>query len=98
MVKEVMPHEVGIALVVVLGKAHILIQIHGFDLRKVQITGLILCDQFLIGADGAAAGSQAKHAIGLQLNLSRDDVRRFAADILIILCNDQSHGMVLLSW
>ena len=98
MVKEVMPHEVGVALVMILWKSNILVQIHGLDLRKIQIAGLIFRDQLLIGADGAAAGSQAKHAIRLQLNLGRDDVRRLTAHILIILCNDQSHGMVLLSF
>ena len=40
MVKQIVPYEIGVALVMVLGQAHILVQIDGSDLRKVQLAAL----------------------------------------------------------
>ena len=97
MVKQVGAHEVGIALVMVLGQAHILVQVDGLDLREVQVAGLILGNQLLIGAHRAAAGSQAQHTVGLQINLGGDDVGGLPAHILIVLGANQSHGWLPLS-
>lgn len=74
MVEEVGTHKVSVALVVILGQAHILVQVDGSDLGEVQIAALVLGNQLLVGTDGAAAGSQAQNAVGLQLNLSSNDI------------------------
>ena len=65
MVKEVGAHKISVALIVVLGKAHILVQVHGFYLGEVQIAAFILGNQFLVGTHGAASGGQTKHTVGL---------------------------------
>ena len=96
MVKEVGTHEVGVALVVVLGQSHVLVQVHGVDLGEVQVAGLVLGDQLLIGAHGAAAGSQAQHTVGLQLDLSGNDVGGLAAHVCVIFGANQSHNNPLL--
>ena len=75
----------------VLGQAHILVQVDGLDLGEVQLAGLILGDQLLVGANRAGAGGQAQNAVGLQVDLGGDDVGSLAADIGVILGNDQSH-------
>ena len=94
MVEQVGAHEVGVALVMVFVQAHILVQIDGGDLGEVQITGLVLGDQLLIGAYRAAAGGQTEDAVGLQLDLSGDDVGGLAAQILVVFRYDQSHNLV----
>ena len=91
MVEEVGTHKVSVALVVVLGQAHILVQVDGSDLGEVQIAALVLGNQLLVGTDGAAAGSQAQNAVGLQLNLSSNDIGSLTADVLVILGANQSH-------
>ena len=96
MIEQVGAHEIGVALVVVLGKTHILVQIHGANLGEVQVARFVFGDQLLVGAHRAGAGGQAQHAVGLQVDLGGDDVGGFPADIGVILCNNQSHIHILL--
>ena len=56
MVEQVVPHEIGVALVVVPVQAHILVQVDGADLGEVQLARLTAADQLLIGPHGAGAG------------------------------------------
>ena len=91
MVEQVGAHKVSVALVVILGQAHVLVQVHGSDLGEVQITGFVLGDQFLVSTHGAAAGCQAQHAVGLQINLGSDNIGGLAAHVVIILGTNQSH-------
>ena len=65
MVKEVGAHKISVALIVVLGKTHILVQVHGFHLGEVQFAAFILGDQLLVGSHGAASGGQTQHTVGL---------------------------------
>ena len=97
MVKQVRTHEIGVALVMILGKAHILVQIHGLHPGEVQVAGLILGDQLLVGAHRAGAGGQAQHAVGLQIDLGGDDIGGLPAHVGVILGNNQSHRKKLLS-
>ena len=97
MVKQIGAHKVCIALIVILGQAHILIQVYGTNLGEIQVTALIHGNQFLIGAHRAAAGGQTQHAIGFQLNLCGDDVCSLPADIGIVFCANQSHNVPFLS-
>jgi len=90
MIEQVGAHEVGIALVVILGQTHVLVQVDGSDLGEVQLAGLILGDQLLVGTNRAGTGSQTQNAVGLQMDLGGDDIGSLAADIGVILGNDQS--------
>ena len=92
MVEEVGPHKVGVALVMILGQAHVLVQVHGMDLGEIQVASFILGNQFLVSTHRAAAGGQTQNAVGLQINLSGNNVGSLAADISIILGNNQSHN------
>ena len=91
MVKQIRAHEIGVALVMILGKTHILVQIHGLHPGEVQVAGLILGDQLLVGAHRAGAGGQAQHAVGLQINLGSDNIGGLPAHVGVILGNNQSH-------
>ena len=91
MVEQVGAHKVSIALVVILGQAHVLVQVHGSDLGEVQIAGFVLGDQFLVSTHGAAAGCQTQHAVGLQINLGSDNIGGLAAHVVIIFGANQSH-------
>ena len=97
MIEQVRAHKIGVALVMLLGKTHILVQIHGLHPGEVQIAGLILGDQLLVGAHRAGAGGQTQHAVGLQINLGGDDIGGFPAHVGVILGNNQSHRKKLLS-
>ena len=97
MVKQIGAHKVCIALIMILGQAHILIQVYGTNLGEVQIAALIHGNQFLVGAHRAAAGSQTQHAIGFQLNLCSNDVCSLPADIGIVFGANQSHNVPFLS-
>ena len=91
MVEQVGAHKVSVALVVILGQAHVLVQVHGSDLGEVQIAGFVLGDQFLVSTHGAAAGCQTQHAVGLQINLGSDNIGGLAAHVVIIFGANQSH-------
>ena len=97
-IEEIGAHEVDVALVVGRAQTNILVKIHGANLGEVQIALFIPLDQLLISADGRASGSQAQHAVGLQDDLSGNNIGRFAACVIIILCTDNSHNKEPLSY
>ena len=78
-------------------EALVLIQVHGTDLGEIQVTLLIPLDQLLVGADGAAAGGKPQHGVGLQNNLSGNDVGSLTADIMVVFSTDNTHMNDLLS-
>ena len=85
MVEQVVPHEIGVALVVVPVQAHILVQVDGADLGEVQLARLTAADQLLIGPHGAGAGGQAQDAAGLEDDLGGDDIGGGAAERRVVL-------------
>ena len=91
-VKEVMAHKVDIALVTGDVQAHILVQIDASDLAEIQIALFISRNELLIGADGAGAGGQPRHAAGLQNDLGRDDAGCLTAHVVIVFCGYDPHG------
>ena len=62
--EEVLPHEVSVALVVILGQAHVLVQVHGSDLGEVQIPGFIAFDQLGVQPQRGGTGSQTQNTFG----------------------------------
>ena len=97
MVKQVRAHKIGVALVMILGKAHILVQIHGLHPGEVQVAGLILGDQLLVGTHRAGAGGQAQRGSRVHDQLGGDQIRRATAHILVGLLDEQLHVMPFLS-
>lgn len=90
-VKQVVAHKIGVALVVVGGQTGILVQVNRAHGGEVQVTGLVPLNELLIGADGGGAGSQAQNTVGLELDLSGDDVGGGAAHGVVIFSLDDSH-------
>ena len=85
MVEQVVPHEIGVALVVVPVQAHILVQVDGADLGEVQLARLTAADQLLIGPHRAGAGGQPQNAAGLEDDLGGDDIGGGAAERRVVL-------------
>ena len=48
MIEQILMHEVVVALIVVAGQALILVEVHGADLREIEITLLIPLHQLLV--------------------------------------------------
>ena len=94
MVEQVIVHEVAIALVVVAGEAHILIQIDAVDAGEVQTLLMAAAAQLLIHAHGAGAGGKAQGAIGLGADDGLDDVCAQTAGLGVILGDDDFHGII----
>ena len=91
MVEQVVVHEIAVALVVGHGQTDVLVQIHSADLGEVQFPGLILLHQLGVSSLRAAAGGKTQHAVGLQQDLSGDQVGCLLADIGIIFCRNDTH-------
>ena len=90
-VEEILAHEVGVALVVIGGKAHILVQVQGGAGGKVQRPRLVPLDELFISADGAGAGSQAQDGIRLLEHLSRNEAGGGAAHLVVVLGGNDPH-------
>ena len=95
-VEQVVTHEEVIALRVIMVEAAVLVQVVGADLGEIAVPVLAGLNEVLVGADGRGAGGEAEHAVRLQDDLSGDDVRRFAAHVLVILGVNDLHGASLL--
>ena len=98
MIKEVVMHEIPIALIVFMGKPQIFIHIEGDHIGKTQFTSLIHPCQFLIHADGAGTCRQAKHERTILLmspDLRSDIVRCPLAHLVVIFLNHYTHYHVL---
>ena len=93
-VKEVLLHEVAVALLVGGLQADVFIQVHGLDLGEVQVALLVPVDELVIHPHGAGAGGEAHHAVGLQDDLGGEDIGRLAAHGPIIFGHVDLHSCV----
>ena len=91
-VEEVVLHEVAVALVVIARQALVLVQVHGTDVGKGQVALVVPLDQLLIGADGGGTGGQTQHAIGLDDDLRRDEIRGLTAHSRVVSAGNKSHN------
>ena len=91
LVEKVLAHEVVVALRILMRKAAVLVQVVGSDLREVTISLVVPLGELLVGANGRGASSKAKHAVGLENHLGRDNVRRLAAHVPVVLGANDSH-------
>ena len=97
MVKQMVMHEIGVALIVVGSQANILIQIDTADGGEIQLPRLVTLHQILVCPLGAAAGSQAQNTIWLGLDQISNNRSGFAAHFLVIHGSNNSHESTLFS-
>ena len=69
LIKQILMHEIIIALIVRTRKSLVLIQVHRIHLRKIQISRLILLDKILICSDRRRTCCKPQHAIWFQDDL-----------------------------
>ena len=96
MIKQIVMHEIIIALIVLAAESLVLIQIHRPDLRKVKIALFVPRNKLLVKADRRGACCQSQHAVRLHNHLCGNDIRRFPAHICIIFSLVYSHCLPLL--
>ena len=96
MVKEMLGHEVVVALHVVVIKAAVLVQVEGGDVFEGDLAGLVVFDELGIEALWSGARCQAKRAIRLLRHDLGDDVCRLAAHFLVVFSDDKLHGSISL--
>ena len=97
MVKQMVVHEIAIALIVIGGDGVVFIQIDGADSGEIQLAGLILLDQAGIHTLGGGAGGKTQHAVGLERDLRRDDIGSLGGHFRIILADNNLHVLSFLS-
>ena len=73
MVKQIVVHEIAVALIMGSRKAAILIQISGFYPGKIKQAIFIPPDQFSVSPDRGGPGRQSQHTIRFQNNNGRND-------------------------
>ena len=90
-VEQVVVHEIAIALVVTAVQTHVLVQVHAGDGGEVNLAGLVVGDQTLVGAHGGGAGRQTQHAVGFHQNLSGNQVSGLIAQLVVGVHNNVFH-------
>ena len=90
-VEQVAVHEAPVAFRVVLGQAAVLVQVHGGDLREINVALVVPLHQLLVGPHRGTAGGQTQHAIGLHDDLCGNNVCRLAGHVCVILCTNDLH-------
>ena len=93
---EILAHEIVIALRVIVRKPAILIEVIGAYLGEIDVALLAPISELIVCPHGRRAGSKAEHAVGLQDDLSRDDICRLTAHIVVIFGFDDFHNASLL--
>ena len=96
-VKEVVAHKVNVALIAGVVQPHILVQVDALDAAEIDVTLFVPFDQLLVGADGTGTGGQTQYAVGLQNDLSRDDVGGLTTHMVVVTGRDDPHFNILLS-
>ena len=91
MIKELMVHEIPVALFIRSVQSSVFVQIDCPDSRKIKIAALIRFDQLLIGTDRCGTGREPQNAVRLLNNHGADDGGCLAADCFIIFFSVDSH-------
>src|ERR1051325_6929328 len=89
--EEVLVHEVVIALGVILGQAHVFVEVERRHAREVELLLFVQPYQFLIEAEWRGAGGHAEHGIRLGVEYFDDDLCRRLAHLLVTPLNDDFH-------
>ena len=94
MVKEIVVHEVPVALVMLVGQAQVLVHVEGDHVGEGQFPRLVHPRQFLVHADGGGTGGQAQYegAVFLvRLDLPGDVAGGPQTHFLIVFLNYYAH-------
>ena len=90
-VDEVAVDEVRVALVVVAGQAHVLVEVVGANLGKGDLTGLVAAHELRVELQRRGAGGQAEHEVRLSAVHLKDAVRCQGCDLIFVVENSNSH-------
>ena len=99
MVKEIVVHEVPVALVVLVRQTEVLIHIKGDDVGEGDLPGLVHAHQLPVHADRGGSCRKAEHEGALILvavDLRRNIVRRPFTHIFIVFLNNNPHNLAFL--
>ena len=89
--KQIVMHEVVIALLVLLGQALVLIQVYTSYVGEIVVAIFIACYQIFVSADRCGTGCQTQYAVRLVDDQCTNIVCSFSAHIVIIFGFDNSH-------
>ena len=102
MIKEIVMHEVPVALVMLVGQTEIFIHVEGHDILKADLACLVHADKLLVNADGRGACGQTKDERTIQnqsglmiIDLVCDIFRSPFAHIIVVFLNYNSHNSYL---
>ena len=98
MIKEIIMHEVPVALVVLFGKSYILVHVEGNDVLEGNLACLIHSYQLIVDADRGGAGGKAQNERSVflvRLDLSRNVISCPFAHVVVIFLNNYSHFNLL---
>ena len=97
-VEEMLVHEIMVALRILRRHADVLIEIERRDLRKVEADRPMDSHEVVIQPFRRAARRETEHARRLQIDLPRNNLRRFEAHLLIGFRCDDAQKSYLLSF
>ena len=92
-------HEIPVALIVLFGKAYILVHVEGNDVLEGDLTCLIHSHQLIVNADGGRTGGKAQNegsVFLVRLDLSRNIIGCPLAHVVVIFLNNYSHYYISL--
>jgi hypothetical protein len=90
--KEVLVHEVAVALVMIGREADILIEVESGDAAEIQVLLLVHAHEFPVKALRRAAGGEAEHGIGFFAHFFGDDLGAKQATVFGGRLDDDFHG------
>ena len=90
-VDEVAVDEVRVALVVVAGQTHVLVEVVGANLGKGDLTGFVAAHKLSVELQRRGTGGQAEHKVRLSAVHLEDAVRCEGCDLIFIVENSNSH-------
>ena len=90
-VDEVAVDEVRVALVVVAGQAHVLVEVVGANLGKGDLTGLVAAHELRVELQRRGTRGQAEHKVRLSTVDLEDAVCCEGCDLIFVVENSNSH-------
>ena len=96
MVKEIMVHEIAVALFMLRRKAAVFVEIYRADILEIQIALFIPFDQLAVHAERRRTGCKSQDRIGLLNDLGGNDISGTAAHFFISRFTVNVHDMQLL--
>ena len=92
--KEVLVHEVVVALRIVRCHADVLVEVERRDLREIQPQTAVQRDEPPIHRQRRTSRRQPQHTVRLQIELPRHHIRRLPAHLAVRIRDDDAHSKV----